>query len=119
MNKNYDEILSNIILTLGISPSTVGSLHLTEAVKMMIERPELKMSITKGLYKELAEKFNTKCANVERAIRHALDVSFAKNRIIELNKIFKVKIYKRAERPSNSEIIALLAERIPYLINKK
>ena len=119
MDKTFDKILSDIILTLGISPSTVGSLYLSEAVKMMIEKPELKMSITKGLYKELAEKFNTKQANIERGIRHAIDVSCAKNRIVELNKIFKVKIYKRNERPSNSEIISLLAERIPYLMNKK
>ena len=119
MQKKLEDVISGVILSIGIPGCIVGAKYLAEAVKLTIEKPELKFSITKGLYKELAEKFQAKPGSIERGIRHAVDVSFNKSKIIELNKIFNIKIYTPNERPCNSELIALLAERIPYLMKNK
>ena len=117
-NKSLEETISDIIISIGIPPSIVGSAYMNEAVRLAIEQPKMLICITKSLYAEVAKKFDTKVANVERGIRHAIDVAWNKNRIITLNKIFNMIIYKEYERPCNSEIIALLAERIPHLMRR-
>ena len=116
MQNNLEETISGIILAIGIPSCIVGAKYLAEAIKLTMAKPELKYSITKGLYKELSEIFKAKPGSVERGIRHAIEVSFNKSKIVELNKIFNLKIYTANEKPCNSELIALLAERIPYLI---
>lgn len=117
-NKSLSEIISDITISLGIPVNIIGSTYISEAVKLAMEKPSILTSITKELYPTIARKFNTKTANVERAIRHAIDISWNKEKIVVLNEIFNLKIYVKSEKPCNSEFIALLSEKIPYLINK-
>lgn len=116
--KSLDELISDITISIGIPASIIGSIYISEAVKLVIERPVLLSCITKELYPTIARKHNTKVANVERGIRHAIEVAWSKNRIIGLNKIFNLHIYQDSDKPCNSEFIALLAERIPHLMRK-
>lgn len=116
--KTLQEVIVDILLRIGIPISIIGSTYIVEAVKLGIEKPSILSSITKELYPTIAKLFNTKTANVERAIRHAIDVSWSKERIVILNEIFGLEIYMKFEKPCNSEFIALLSEKIPYLISK-
>ena len=109
---------SNILLQIGIPSNVAGSKYLLKAVQIAVNEPSAVMSVTRKVYPIIAIEFSTKVSNIERAIRHAIDISWNKNKIIQLNSLFGIEIYTQNDKPTNSEFIALLAERIPFLINK-
>jgi len=109
---SLDKKISNIFLSIGIPPNILGFQYLREGVKMAVAEPLIINSITKRLYPEIAEKYNTSASKVERAIRHAIEVAWNKGRANEINGIFGAKIFNANERPTNSEFIALLAEKL-------
>ena len=74
--------------------------------------PEIINSITKKLYPAIGEKFGTSSSKVERAIRHAIEVAWNRGRVESFNALFGVKIYGENEKPTNSEFIALIADRL-------
>lgn len=110
---------SNVLLQIGIPSNVAGSKYLLKAVQIAVNEPSSVMSVTRRVYPIIAIEFNTKVSNIERAIRHAIDIAWNKNKIIQLNSLFGIEIYSQNDKPTNSEFIALLAERIPFLINKK
>ena len=79
---------------------------------MAVENPSIINNITKELYPKIAEKFSTTPSKVERAIRHSIEVAFNKGRIEAINSIFGVRVYIGTEKPTNSEFIALLADKL-------
>ena len=81
-------------------------------VKMAVENPSIINNITKELYPKIAEKCSTTPSKVERAIRHSIEVAFNKGRIDAINSIFGVRVYIGTEKPTNSEFIALLADKL-------
>ena len=113
--KNLRFATSNTLLRIGIPYNINGAKYLIRAVEIAVESPDAVMNITKRIYQIIAIESNTKAANVERAIRHAIDIAWSKNRIAFLNTLFGVDIYEEQDRPCNGEFIALLAERIPYI----
>lgn len=106
---------SNTLLQIGVPYNVSGAKYLVRAVEIAVENPDAVMNITKRIYQIIAIEANTKAVNVERAIRHAIDIAWSKNKIAFLNIIFDLDIYQENDRPSNGEFIALLAERIPYI----
>jgi len=112
ITKNLDRKLSKIFLSIGIPPSILGHQFLKEAIKMAVLEPPIINSITKRLYPEVGEKFNTTASKVERAIRHAIEVAWNKGRADEINAVFGAKVFQPNDRPTNSEFIALLAEKL-------
>ena len=115
IRKNLRFATSNTLLRIGIPYHINGTKYLIRAIEIAVETPDAVMNITKQIYQTIALEVSTKAANVERAIRHAIDIAWNKNRIAFLNTIFGVDIYQQQDRPCNGEFIALLAERIPYL----
>ena len=97
---------------MGIPPHIKGYGYLREGVKLAVVKPEIINSITKKLYPTIGEKFGTSASKVERAIRHAIEVAWNKGRIESFNALFGVKIYSENEKPTNSEFIALIADRL-------
>ena len=79
---------------------------------MTIHNPYIINSVTKQLYPSIAEKFRTTPSKVERAIRHAIEVAWNRGRIESINAIFGSRIYLGAEKPTNSEFIALVADKL-------
>ena len=69
-------------------------------------------SITKKLYPTVAEYFNTTPSKVERAIRHAIEVAWSRGKIENINAIFGIKIYGKGDKPTNGELIALVADKM-------
>lgn len=110
--KGVEKKLVDILLSVGISANLQGYSFLKETIKLAIENPNYLGSITKIMYPTIASKFKTTACRVERSIRHALDVSFSKGKIMHLNDIFGLKILDENEKPTNSEFVALIADRL-------
>ena len=114
-NKNsklLDEKISNIFISIGIPAHIKGYQFLREAVKLAVEEPEIIGSITKKLYPTIAERFDTSSSKVERGMRHAIEVAWNRGKIENINSIFGLKIYNRNEKPTNGELIALIADKM-------
>ena len=120
-NRNYqlkdkekilDKRIMDIFLSVGISAHLQGYHYLKESVKIVMKDPSAINSVTKKIYPSVASKFETTAGRVERGIRHALEVSYAKGKIIQLNKIFGIEVLTQNEKPTNSEFVALLADKL-------
>ena len=111
-NKQLDEKISNIFISSGIPAHIKGYQFLREAVKLAVEEPEIIGSITKKLYPTIAERFETSSSKVERGMRHAIEVAWNRGKIENINNIFGLKIYNRNEKPTNGELIALIADKM-------
>ncbi len=111
-DKQLDEKISNIFISIGIPAHIKGYQFLREAVKLAVEEPEIIGSITKKLYPTIAEKFETSSSKVERGMRHAIEVAWNRGKIENINSLFGLKIYGRNEKPTNGELIALIADKM-------
>ena len=77
-----------------------------------MEEPEIINSVTKRLYPTIGVRYNTSASKVERAIRHAIGVAWNKGHIDTFNSLFGVNAYSASDKPTNSEFIALIADRL-------
>ena len=109
---SIEEKISEIFISIGIPPHIKGYGYLREGIKMTIDRPYIINSVTKELYPSIAKTFKTSSSKVERAIRHAIEVAWNRGRIEAINAIFGARIYLGAEKPTNSEFIALVADKL-------
>jgi len=109
---SLDEKISKIFINVGIPPHIKGYAFLREGVKMAVEDPEIINNITKKLYPMIGEKYSTTASKVERAIRHAIEVAWNRGRIESINAILGVRAYVGAEKPTNGEFIALVADKM-------
>lgn len=109
---SLDEKISKIFINVGIPPHIKGYSFLREGVKMAVKDPEIINNITKRLYPSIGEKYKTTASKVERAIRHAIEVAWNRGRIDTINSILGVRAYIGAEKPTNGEFIALVADKM-------
>lgn len=109
---SLDEKISKIFITVGIPPHIKGYYYLREGVKMAVCDPNIINNVTKQLYPKIGELFSTSASKVERAIRHAIEVAWNKGRIDSLNSILGIRAYMGNEKPTNSEFIALIADKM-------
>ncbi|MBQ3485606.1 MAG: sporulation transcription factor Spo0A [Clostridia bacterium] len=109
---SVDEKLASLFLTIGIPAHIKGYQFLREAVKMVIETPDIINRITKELYPGIGKRFNTSASKVERAIRHAIEVAWSRGRIDTLNKAFGCRVATKEDKPTNGEFIAMIADKL-------
>ncbi len=109
---SLDEKISKIFISVGIPPHIKGYAYLREGVKMAVDNPKIINSITKQLYPMIGVKYETSASKVERAIRHAIEVAWNRNRIDSINSVFGVRAYVGSEKPTNGEFIALVADKM-------
>ncbi len=109
---SLDEKISEIFVSIGIPPHIKGYGYLREGIKMTVDNPCIINSVTKELYPGIASKYETTPSKVERAIRHAIEVAWNRGRIEAINAIFGSRIYLGSENPTNSEFIALMADKL-------
>ena len=107
-----EERIANLFLTVGIPAHIKGYQYLREAVRMVMEKPELMGRITKELYPGIAHRFGTTSSKVERAIRHAIEVAWNRGRIEALDEAFGRNVCSLDDKPTNGEFIALVADRL-------
>ena len=79
---------------------------------MSVKEPAMISSITKVLYPTIAKRFQTTPSRVERAIRHAIEVAWSRGRMETLDTLFGYTINTGKGKPTNSEFIALIADKI-------
>ena len=109
---SLEERIANLFLTVGIPAHIKGYQYLREAVKMVIENPDLMSRITKELYPGIAHRFGTTSSKVERAIRHAIEVAWNRGRIEALDEAFGRNVCSLDDKPTNGEFIALVSDRL-------
>ncbi len=116
-NKRGDKIdvetrVTEMIHEIGIPAHIKGYQYLRNAIMLVIENLDIINSITKKLYPTVAENFNTTSSRVERAIRHAIEVAWDRGDTEVLNSIFGYTIATSKGKPTNSEFIAMIADRL-------
>ena len=112
MGDSLEEQIANLFLTVGIPAHIKGYQYLREAVKMVMENPERINRITKELYPGIAHRFGTTSSKVERAIRHAIEVAWSRGKIETIHTLFGYTVNGGKGKPTNSEFIALIADKI-------
>lgn len=113
MNQVYKEkYITKIMLDLGVPAHLKGYHYLREAVLLSEDDMEIVSSVTKLLYPEIAKKFHTTNQKVERAIRNAIEVSWMRGNTGMIEELFGYSASHGKIRPTNSEYIARLADKI-------
>lgn len=104
--------VTNLMHKVGIPANISGHQFLREAILRVIDDRGLITGITKELYPDVAKKYKTSAAKVERSIRHAIEVCWLRGRIDVLENIFGYAISAKRGKPTNSEFIAMIADKI-------
>ena len=104
--------VTNMIHEIGVPAHIKGYQYLREAIIMSVEDTSVLSSITKILYPGIAKRFNTTPSRVERAIRHAIEVAWSRGKMETLDGLFGYTINTGKGKPTNSEFIALIADKI-------
>ncbi|MFJ5768663.1 sporulation transcription factor Spo0A [Psychrobacillus sp. NPDC093180] len=107
-----DHTITNVIKEIGVPAHIKGYSYLREAIQMVYSDVELLGSITKVLYPEIAKKFQTTPSRVERAIRHAIEVAWNRGNYETISKMFGYTVHHLKSKPTNSEFIAMIADKI-------
>ena len=110
--KSLQEEVTEIIHEVGVPAHIKGYQYLREAIIMSVEELDMINSITKILYHTIPQKFATTPSRVERAIRHAIEVAWSRGRMDTIDEMFGYTINCRKGKPTNSEFIALVTDRI-------
>lgn len=113
-----EENTTKLLLAIGIPINLQGFRYLRQAIKFVVHDNEILARITKGLYPAVAEYFGVTPIVIERGMRHAIDVAYHRHTLIALNDFFDVDVYDTRIKPTNSEIIALIAERVTILLRQ-
>ena len=110
--RNLDANITSIIHEIGVPAHIKGYMYLREAISMVYKDIELLGSITKVLYPDIAKKFNTTASRVERAIRHAIEVAWSRGNIDSISSLFGYTVSMTKAKPTNSEFIAMVADKL-------
>ena len=109
---NLTMSITKILHDLGIPSHIKGYQYIREGISIIYERPETIGGITKELYPELADKFDTTVSRVERAIRHAIEVSWNRGDWDLMEEIFGHSVDIDKAKPTNSEFIVTIADKL-------
>ncbi len=109
---DLEKDVTEMIHEIGVPAHIKGYQYLREAIMMSVNDTEMLNSITKILYPTIAKKFQTTSSRVERAIRHAIEVAWSRGKMETLDAMFGYTINTGKGKPTNSEFIALIADKI-------
>ena len=104
--------VTNILHDIGVPAHIRGYHYMREAILMAISDIDVLNYITKELYPSIAKKCNTTPSRVERAIRHAIEVAWSRGQVDAIDALFGYTINNHKGKPTNSEFIALIADRL-------
>ncbi|MBM7614017.1 two-component system response regulator (stage 0 sporulation protein A) [Alkaliphilus hydrothermalis] len=110
--RNLEASITNIIHEVGVPAHIKGYVYLREAITMVVSNMELLSAVTKELYPSIAKKYNTTASRVERAIRHAIEVAWSRGKVDTINTLFGYTINNDKGKPTNSEFIAMVADKL-------
>lgn len=107
-----ESTVTSIIHEIGVPAHIKGYQYLRSAIVMAVNDIDILNSITKQLYPTIAEQYDTTPSRVERAIRHAIEVAWGRGRMDTINDLFGYTVNAGKGKPTNSEFIALIADKI-------
>ena len=108
-----------IIHEIGVPAHIKGYQYLREAIIITVGDMEVINAVTKVLYPEVAKRFSTTPSRVERAIRHAIEVAWDRGDLETLQKYFGYTVNSAKGKPTNSEFIAMIADRLQLKLKKR
>ncbi len=111
-NASLESQVTAIIHEVGVPAHIKGYQYLREAIIIAVNDMDVINAVTKVLYPEVAKRFNTTPSRVERAIRHAIEVAWDRGDLETLQKYFGYTVSNAKGKPTNSEFIAMIADRI-------
>lgn len=109
---DIETLITKVIHDVGIPAHIKGYSYLRDAITLVMDDIEYLNSVTKLLYPKIAEKYDTTPSRVERAIRHAIEVAWSRGKVDVLNELFAYTIDEKRGKPTNSEFIALIADKL-------
>ncbi len=104
--------VTQILHQIGVPAHIKGYHYLRDSIIMSVETPEIINAVTKKLYPSVAKKYETTSSRVERAIRHAIEVAWDRGDIDILNSYFGYTIHNGRGKPTNSEFIAMISDKL-------
>lgn len=112
MERNLESDVTNIIHEIGVPAHIKGYQYLRDAIMMSVNDAEMLHSITKLLYPSIAKRHKTTPSRVERAIRHAIEVAWSRGKMDTIDELFGYTVNNGKGKPTNSEFVALIADKI-------
>ena len=112
MKEHLETDITKMLHELGIPAHIKGYQYLREAILIAVDDIDVINAVTKVLYPEVAKRFGTTASRVERAIRHAIEVAWDRGDLETLQKYFGYTVSNAKGKPTNSEFIAMIADRL-------
>ena len=109
---SLEATVTSIIHEVGVPAHIKGYQYLREAILLAVDDMDVINAVTKVLYPEVAKRFGTTASRVERAIRHAIEVAWDRGDLETLQKYFGYTVSNIKGKPTNSEFIAMIADRL-------
>jgi two-component system response regulator (stage 0 sporulation protein A) len=110
--RDIETSVTKIIHEIGVPAHIKGYQYLRDAIMMVIKDMDAINSITKQLYPSIARQYNTTPSRVERAIRHAIEVAWGRGQVETLDSLFGYTVQTSKGKPTNSEFIAMIADKL-------
>ncbi len=110
--KSVNHLITGVIHEIGVPAHIKGYQYLREAILMVYNDVEILGSVTKVLYPQIAEQFSTTSSRVERAIRHAIEVAWSRGNSEAIAQLFGYTVSMSKAKPTNSEFIAMIADKL-------
>ena len=111
-DNDIEVVISDIMRQIGVPAHIKGYQYLRTAIKLSVEDSDMLGSVTKLLYPTVAKIFNTTSSRVERAIRHAIEVAWDRGDVDVLSSYFVYTIQSQRGKPTNSEFIAMISDKL-------
>lgn len=109
-----EKYVTNLMLEIGMPANLKGYHYLREAVMISEKDTDVSIAVTKLLYPQVAKKYNSTSQKVERSIRNAIEVTWSRGNIENIEKLFGYSRESGKNRPTNSEYIARIKEKIRF-----
>lgn len=119
LGNDLEAIVTDVILHIGIPAHIKGYHYIREAIMLSVNDPNMINSITKLLYPTIAKEFDTTSSRVERAIRHAIEIAWDRGDVDTLDSYFGYTINNGRGKPTNSEFIAMISDKLRLQLKKK
>ncbi len=112
VQEELNVVITEILHQIGVPAHIKGYQYVREAIRLTVENPEMLNSVTKILYPTVAKSFKSTSSRVERAIRHGIEVAWDRGDVDVLNSYFGYTIQSQRGKPTNSEFVAMISDKI-------
>ncbi len=112
VQEDLNVVITDILHQIGVPAHIKGYKYVREAIRLTVEEPDMLNSVTKVLYPTVAKNFGSTASRVERAIRHGIEVAWDRGDVEVLNSYFGYTIQSQRGKPTNSEFVAMISDKI-------